>query len=218
MQLFIGLTFRTSSHSYVKIDSFRCRFDSKFENSDLLQMTLLPPFKIENMSPKDFDEFLELCSEDLESNFIGHDHPLDVDFNGFDFQTGKKNVLFLKPIIPIDLFHAQEVLKDSIKQAGGVFSKHSKHRNLGHSQVNDLQTFLPIGRVDDLNLLSLAVEKAEIEFGHSKFQMESQDIVLFEKMPGRWIARKILYSFNTTSAYGEKEDLHFQSFKTPVNL
>lgn len=219
MQLFIGLTFKASSNPYQKIDSFRRRFDEKYDKSELLQMTLLPPFHFENMSPRDFDEFLELCSEDMESNFIGHDRPLDVDFKGFDFQTGKKNVLFLKPIIPIDLFYCQEVLKDSIKHAGGSFRK---HRNLGHSELNDLQTFLPIGRVDDMNLLALAVEKAQVEFGHGDFQMESQDIVLFEKMPGRWVPRKILYSFNTTNAYEEsyqeKGVPHFQNFKTPVNL
>ena len=215
MQLFIGLTFKASSHPYQKIDSFRRRFDSKYDRSDFLQMTLLPPFNIESMSPKSFDEFVDLCSEDLESNFIGFDQPLDVDFKGFDFQTGKNNVLFLKPVIPIDLFYAQEVLKDSVKRVGGVFHK---HKNLAHSEMNDLQTFLPIGRVDDLNQLALAVEKAQIEFGHSPFQMESYDIVLFEKIPSRWIARKILYSFNTTNAYAEKEDDHFSRIKTPVNL
>ncbi len=219
MQLFIGLTFKASTHPYQKIDSFRKRFDSKYERSDVLQMTILPPFSFENMNPKAFDEFVELCGEDLESNFIGHDSPLDVDFKGFDFQTGKKNVLFLKPIVPIDLFYSQEVLKDTVKSAGGTFHK---HKNLGKTQVNDLQTFLPIGRVDDLNLLAMAVEKAQVEFGHGTFQMQAQDIVLFEKMPDRWIARRILYSFNTVSAYSESEsekaDQHFSSIKTPVNL
>ncbi|MAF77893.1 MAG: hypothetical protein CME63_06840 [Halobacteriovoraceae bacterium] len=215
MQLFIGLTFKASTHSFQKIDSFRRRFDSKYEKTDLLQMTLLPPFSVDSMTNHEFEEFVDLCAEDLESNFIGHDQPLDVDFKGFDFQTGKKNVLFLKPVLPVDLFYAQEVLKDAVKKARGVFHK---HKNLGHNGLDDLQTFLPIGRGDDPQLLAMAVEKAQVEFGHAPFQMESQDIVLFEKIPGRWIPRQILYSFNTTNAYAEKEDLPFSTMKTPVNL
>lgn len=215
MHLFIGLTFKASSHSYQKINSFRSRFDSKYDKTEHLQMTLLPPFNVEGLSPKDLNEFVDLCAEDLESNFIGHDQPLEVDFNGFDFQTGKKNVLFLKPIFPIDLFYAQEVLKDSVKKSGGSFNK---HKNLGKSHINDLQTFLPIARGDDPEALALAVERAQIEFGHDAFKMESQDIVLFEKVPGRWIPRQILYSFNTTNGYEEKDDLHFSTMKTPVNL
>ena len=87
MQLFIGLTFKASTHPYQKIDSFRRRFDSKFDKSDVLQMTLLPPFTFENVSPKELDDFAELCTEDLESNFIGHDSPLEVDFKGFGKTT-----------------------------------------------------------------------------------------------------------------------------------
>jgi hypothetical protein len=215
MQLFIGLTFKASSHPYQKIESFRQRFDAKYERSDILQMTLLPPFTFETISTKGLEEFFELCSEDLESNFMGHDQPLDVDFNGFDFQTGKKNVLFLKPIIPIDLFYVQEVLRDAVKHTGGIFHK---HKNLGKTELNDLQTFLPIGRVDDPNLLATAVEKAQIEFGQGMFQMQGHNIVLFEKIPGRWIQRKILYSFNTTKAFEEKNGHHFSTIKSPVNL
>lgn len=215
MQLFIGLTFRPTSLSFKKVDSFRKRFDMKYERSDLLQMTLLPPFKIDHLTMRDFEGFAENLADDLESNFIGLENPIDVDFHGFDFHTGKKNILFLKPVIPIDIFHAQEILTDSVKSSGGTFYK---HKNLGKTGTNDLQTYLPIGRFDELNLMSLAVEKAQIEFGHGAFQMQSQDIVLFEKMPDRWIPRRVLYSFDTSSPYVEKSIDHFSLIKTPVNL
>ncbi len=217
MQLFIGMTFRQSQLLYQTIDKFRQKFDEKYSRSDLLQMTLMPPFKVEGMSFYDLQEFVEELSDDMDTHLAGHEQNCDVHFNGFDFLGGRKGVLFLKPTIPVDIFHAQESLKESIKQAGGVFNR---HKNLGKSHFNDLQTFLPIGRFTDMNLMSLAVDKAQQNFT-SPFQLQAQNITLFEKMPGMWIPRKILHTFphgknNDVESIEEKRA--FSLAKTPVNL
>ena len=219
MQLFIGLTFNQNYLQFKKIDSFRKRFDEKYSRSHILQMTLMPPFRFESYSTANINRFVEEMAEDLEDHMAGLDDPLAVNFNGFDFQTGKKGVLFLKPTIPVDLFHCQETLSESVKEFGGAFSK---HKNLGRSHANDLQTFLPIGRFTDMSLLSLAVDKARLEFT-APFKLSARDLTLFEKTPGHWIPRKILHTFPVGEEGKEgKSDLHeesdFSLIKSPVNL
>lgn len=221
MQLFIGMTFRQSQLLYQTIDTFRQRFDEKYSRSDLLQMTLMPPFKVEDVTLHDLQEFVEELVDDMDTHLAGHDQVLDVHFNGFDFQAGKKGVLFLKPTIPVDIFHAQESLKESIKAVGGNFSR---HKNLGRSHFNDLQTFLPIGRFTDMELMSLAVAKAQQNFT-SPFKLRAENITLFEKMPGMWIPRKILHTFPQSNESHveslediEEEKSAFSLLKTPVNL
>lgn len=214
MQLFIGLTFRQNHLQFKKIDSFRKRFDGKYNRSHILQMTLMPPFKLEGNTTDGLHQFFEEVIEDVDSQLLGMEHSLSVDFNGFDFITGRKGILFLKPTIPIDIFHCQESLKESIKSFGGTFSK---TKNLAKSFSNDLQTFLPIGRFTDMGLLSLAVDKARIEFSHP-FKLVARDIVLFEKTPVQWLPLKILHRFPLEETKHVIVDNDFSMTKSPVNL
>jgi hypothetical protein len=214
MQLFIGLTFRQNYLQFKKIDSFRRRFDEKYSRSHLLQMTLMPPFRLEEFTFQGIHKFVEEMADDLDGQLLGMEPPLQVDFNGFDFIAGKKGVLFLKPTIPIDLFHCQESLQESIKIFGGSFSK---QKNLGKSFYNDLQTFLPIGRFTDMSLLSQAVDKARLEFS-DPFKLMARDITLFEKTPGQWLPRRILYTFPVHDEETLEEESDFSIIKTPANL
>lgn len=192
MQLFIGLTFHPSPLISQKIDSFRKRFDSKYDRSPFLQMTLLSPFKIDFLTTKDFEGVSENLADDLEGCFMGPELPVLVSFRGFDFHTGKRNILFLKPKLSLDIFYARELLMEGIKLSGGKFHK---QRNLGRNSSPSGETFLPIGRFDEISEMKEAVEKAQIEFGHAPFDIPLRDVTLFEKMPGRWVPRKILYTF-----------------------
>lgn len=214
MQLFIGLTFRQNYLQFKKIDSFRRRFDEKYSRSHILQMTLMPPFKLEDRTYPSIDQFVEEMADDLDGQLMGMEPPLEVDFNGFDFIAGKKGILFLKPTIPVDIFHCQESLQESIKIFGGSFNK---HKNLGKSFYNDLQTFLPIGRFTDMGLLSQAVDKARLEFS-GPFKLTARDITLFEKTPGQWLPRRILYTFPVHDEDSHHEESDFSLIKTPVNL
>ena len=47
MEYFVGLSFHPGSIHHKKIESFRKRFDSKYQHLELLQLTLLPPFHID---------------------------------------------------------------------------------------------------------------------------------------------------------------------------
>ncbi len=214
MQLFIGLTFHQNVFQFKKIDSFRRRFDEKYGRSHILQMTLMPPFRLEDYTFAGLQRFVDEMAEDLEDHLAGLDEPFEVDFNGFDFQTGRKGMLFLKPSIPVDLFHCQETLQESIKDFGGLFYK---HKNPGRCSVNDLQTFLPIGRFSDMDLLSLAVDKAQQEFT-APFKLAARDLTLFEKTPGQWLPRKILFTFPRGVEQRQDQEDHFSLSKSPVNL
>ncbi|GEM_PF-707510 len=214
MQLFIGLTFNQSFLQFKKIDSFRRRFDEKYTRSHLLQMTLMPPFRLEQYTSQGVNHFLDDLAEDLEDHLGLLDEAVEVDFNGFDFQAGRKGLLFLKPSIPVDLFYCQETLQESIKDFGGVFNK---HKNLGRSIGNDLQTFLPIGRFTDMELLSLAVDKARLEFT-SPFKLTARDLTVFEKTPSQWIPRKVLFTFPGQPQEFTSEESDFSLIKSPVNL
>lgn len=215
MQLFIGLTFSPNHIQFKKIDSFRKRFDEKYDRSHILQMSLFSPFNVEENSHSELSVFVDDLVEECEDHLSGMDHSLNVDFNGFDFHTTKrKGVLFLKPSLPIDLFYCQESLEESIKLFGASFKK---RKNLGKSINNDLQTFLPIGRFSDMDFLGSAIEKARVEFD-SPFQLRAKDLVLFEKVPGHWIPRKILFSFGQRSDLKEVEESHFSLMNSPANL
>jgi hypothetical protein len=203
MQLFIGLTFNQSQLQFKKIDSFRKRFDDKYQCSHLLQMTLLPPFKL----------VVNDLSDDLDGQFCGIDKALEVDFNGFDFvTTGRNGVVFLKPTLPVDLYHCQEAIQGVLKELGATSKK---HKNLARCSLNDLQTFLPIGRFDDMDLMSVAVNTAKIEFD-GPFSLRANNLVLFEKTPTQWLPLRILHSFE--QGISKDGQVDFSLAPTPVTL
>lgn len=189
--------------NYQKIDSFRQRFDFKYSRSNILQMTLIPPFQFEKNGLRGLRDFLEMSSDELESHLLGFFEDIHIPFNGFDFKSGKKGVLYLKPSLPIDLYHCQESLFEILKETHGTIRKYKK---LNVSQIDDLQTFLPIGRFIDPFQLELAVDQAKIEFD-SQFIMRAKDITLFEKMPGKWIPQKVLFKFSNYRQEKFKEDI-----------
>jgi len=212
MQLFIGLTFIQTQLQFKKIDSFRKRFDDKYSRSHLLQMTLLPPFKLEGLNPVMFDNMVNDLSDDLDGHFCGIETGLKVEFNGLDFVTGRNGMIFLKPTFPVDLYHCQEAIQGMLKEMGATSKK---HKNLAKSSTNDLQTFLPIGRFDDMELMSVAVNQAKIEFD-GPFFLRVKNLVLFEKTPTQWLPLRILYNFQQGNSQAESEA--FSLMPTPVSL
>ena len=70
MEFFIGLTFDPSSIHYNKIESFRKRFDSKYQRGDKLQLTLLPPFTIDFQNNEALNNFTEELSDLLEGHLV----------------------------------------------------------------------------------------------------------------------------------------------------
>ncbi len=201
MKLFVGLTFQESHLHYKKIDSFRCRFDKKYSCSSFSQMTLLPPFWVSGKLKGGVAKLVEHLEEELETHLHGFDHQFVIPFNGFDFKTGRGGVLYLRPELPDDLFHCQEVMREIIESHGGMFKK----RKLSVSGLYaDTETFLPIGRLTDLEGLELAIKTAQLEF-NNPFNLALKAIALFEKAPNQWVLRKNLFLFDKLEADCEED-------------
>jgi hypothetical protein len=190
MQLFIGLTFYQDQLHYQKIDYYRQRFDEKFSRSSELPLSLLPPFIWNGNSRSDEINLYEHLQEDIEDQLLHGFEECRVEFKGIDFRAGNKGHVFLRPTFPTEMFHCQEVLRDMILLNNGHFKK---NKNTVRSSEK-AGAMLPIARTQDLNLLNMAVETAKNEFSES-FHLRAKDITIFEKLPGEWIARKILFTF-----------------------
>lgn len=186
MEFFIGLTFDPSSIHYNKIESFRKRFDSKFQKGEKLQLTLLPPFSIDFPNNEGLANFTEELSDLLDSHLYGLDQVSQIEFNGITFSMGKKGVLALTPKIAPELFYIQESLYSFLKESGARFKK----------SKNATNPLMPIGRFDFHDLLESAIEVAKIEFS-SPFVMNGASFVLFEKGPQQWIIKNNLYDFDS---------------------
>jgi hypothetical protein len=184
VEYFIGLTFQPSSIHYKKIDSFRKRFDSKYENSKLLQMTLLPPFQIDFKNNDDLNSFEDELREVLEGHLYGLDDLAQIEFTGISFSMGKKGVLSLTPKISPDFLHCQESLHHVLKESGAHFLK----------AKNNANTVLPIGRFDYADQLEGAIDLAKIEFS-TPFVLHGESFYLFEKTPKLWVPKIKLYDF-----------------------
>ena len=186
MEFFIGLTFDPSSIHHTKIESFRKRFDSKYQKDEKLQLTLLPPFTIDFQKNDELNNFIEGLSDLLDSHLFGLDQISQIEFNGISFSMGKKGVLALTPKISPELFYCQESLHSFLKESGARFKKSKDTTN----------PLLPIGRFEYSDHLESAIETAKIEFS-SPFVMNGAHFVLFEKVHQQWIAKTNLYDFDS---------------------
>lgn len=186
MEFFIGLTFDPSSIHHNKVESFRKRFDSKFQKGEKLQLTILPPFTIDFPKNEDFNNFTEELTDLLEGHLFGLDLISQIEFNGITFSMGKKGVLALTPKVSPELFYCQESLYSFLKESGARFKK----------SKNATNPLLPIGRFDFTDKLESAIEVAKVEFSQP-FVMNAASFVLFERTPQQWIAKTNLYDFDS---------------------
>lgn len=206
MELFIALTFHENDLFYKKIDSFRSRFDYKYSKSPLLLMTLVSPFVLNNNILKhDHKNIIEWLRDDIDNFLMGYNDNFEVNFNGFDFFSGRKGVIYLKPELPSELSYFKETAFDFLKESGAVFKREEKLEKLS---LKSDYTYLPIARSSDQELLSYGVSTAQVEFS-SPFTLHAKEVALFEKVPGLWICRSILHNFKTSekgykNSFGEK--------------
>jgi hypothetical protein len=192
MQYFIALTFDEQDLAYQKIDNFRQMFDHKHGRSPHVLMSLLPPFSFlkKKLSHLDYNKMVECLKDDLDNYLSGIDGDFKVRFNGFDFASGKKGVVYLKPELPNEMFFFQEAASEYLCDHGATFLK--QERTMKPKDSGD--SFLPIGRGGDQQLLRRAVEKARVEFT-LPFHLRLREVILFEKLPGQWIKRAVLHRF-----------------------
>ena len=190
MTFFIALTFSSDSLHYQKIDSFRRRFDSKYWKGPILQLSLLPPFRVSKPALR---SLMNTLSDEIENHMQDLTEVRDVHFGGIDFTTGKKSTLFLMPQMPIDLIHCSEALLDIICDHGGSLKKRRVYKGDYSSETE--RVFLPIGRFHDPFLTEAAVETARCEFPN-EFSLRADSITLFEITASGWSPVRKLFTFS----------------------
>jgi hypothetical protein len=105
-KFFLGLTFYPDNSFSKNIESFRSRFDTKYQTNPYLHLPIVPPFEIEVTEVKKLQQELV---EELESFFFENTANHVLKFAGLDVHEYKKNkILYLNPIIEEELALCQE--------------------------------------------------------------------------------------------------------------
>lgn len=185
MQSYFGLIFDSSSIHTKKIESFKQRYDSKFNSNPYVVLTILPPFEIELRNQESYKKFFESLTDIVDSHLIGLNEIGQIQFNGLKFNMGKKGILTLTPKLSVDFEHLRESLHDFLKSEGVSFAK-SKNIN---------NACLPIGRFEYADQLESALEKAKEEFS-LPFILQATSLVLFERNFHIWNYKQTIFEFN----------------------
>jgi 2'-5' RNA ligase len=184
-KLFVGLTFFPDNSFAKNIESFRSRFDAKFNSTPYLHLPIVPPFEVEVTEVKKLKQEL---IEELESFFFENTAHHSLRFTGLDVHEYKKNkILYLNPVIEDELSYCQESLF-SICQS---YLEREK-------KMKDKKTFLTIGRYQETYDLHSSIDQAKREFQEFT-ALPYQSICLFSKNHGMWYREADLVSFEKPS-------------------
>lgn len=182
-KLFVGLTFFPENSFAKNIESFRSRFDTKYQTNPYLHLPIIPPFEIEVTELKKLQQELV---EELESFYFENISNHTLKFTGLDVhEYGKNKILFLNPIIEDELAFCQESLF-SICQSY-ITDREKKMKD-------DKKTFLTIGRYNEFTGLHSSIDLARSEFQEFT-SLPFQSICLFSKNNGIWYREADLMSF-----------------------
>ncbi|HXH75712.1 MAG TPA: hypothetical protein VNJ08_12135 [Bacteriovoracaceae bacterium] len=182
-KLFVGLTFYPENSFAKNIESFRTRFDDKFQNTPYLHLPIVPPFEIEAPEVKKLQGEL---IEELESFYFENLAHHSLKFTGIDVHEYKKHkILYLNPVIEDQLLFCQESLF-SICQSY-ITDRTKKMRDTK-------KTFLTIGRYNETFDLHTSIDLARKEFQEFT-SLPFQSICLFSKNNGIWYREADLVSF-----------------------
>lgn len=189
-KFFLGLTFYPDNSFSRKIDSFRSRFDIKYQTNPCLHLPIVPPFEIEVTEGKKLQQELV---EELESFFFENTANHLMKFSGIDVHEYKKNkILYLNPMMEEEFSLCQESL----------FAICQSYISDREKKMKDSKkTFLTIGRYQDPLELHAGIDLAQKEFQEFT-ALAFQSICLFSKNNGIWYREADLISF-------EKPDVSF---------
>ncbi len=181
-KLFVGLTFYPDNSFAKTIESFRSRFDEKYQNTPYLHLPIVPPFEIEVQEVKKLQQELV---EELESFYFENTANHSMQFTGLDVHEYKKNILlYLNPVIEDELSFCQESL----------FSICQSYITDRTKKMKDKKTFLTIGRFQANADLHSSIEMARKEFEEFT-SLPFASICLFSKNNGIWYREADLISF-----------------------
>ncbi len=185
-KLFVGLTFYSDNSLAKKIESYRSRFDEKFQTNPYLHLPIVPPFEIEVTEVKKLQQELV---EELESFYFENTEHHLLNFTGLDVHEYKKNkILYLNPLIEEELGLCQESL----------FSICQSYITDREKKMKDSKTFLTIGRYHDSFDLHSSIDLAKKEFQEFT-ALPFESVCLFSKNNGTWYREADLISFDRPS-------------------
>jgi hypothetical protein len=185
-KLFVGLTFYSDNSLAKKIESYRSRFDEKFQTNPYLHLPIVPPFEIEVTEVKKLQQELV---EELESFYFENTEHHLLNFTGLDVHEYKKNkILYLNPLIEEELSLCQESL----------FSICQSYITDREKKMKDSKTFLTIGRYHDSFDLHSSIDLAKKEFQEFT-ALPFESVCLFSKNNGTWYREADLISFDRPS-------------------
>ena len=189
-KFFLGLTFYPDNSFSKIIESFRARFDEKYQTNPYLHLPIVPPFEVEVTEVKKLQQELV---EELESFYFENTSNHNLKFSGLDVHEYKKNkILYLNPIIEEELALCQE----------SVFAICQSYIHDREKKMKDSKkTFLTIGRFQDPLQLHASIDLAKKEFQEFT-SLAYQSICLFSKNNGIWYREADLVTF-------EKPDVSF---------
>lgn len=186
---FLGLTFYPDNSFSKSIESFRSRFDSKYQTNPYLHLPIVPPFEVEVTEAKKLQQELV---EELESFFFENTENHLLKFSGLDVHEYKKNkILYLNPIMDEEFSLCQE----------SVFDICQSYITDREKKLKDKKTFLTIGRYHESQELHASIELAKKEFQEFT-ALAFKSICLFSKNNGTWYQEADLVTF-------EKPDVSF---------
>jgi len=182
-KFFLGLTFYPDNSFSKIIESFRARFDEKYQTNPYLHLPIVPPFEVEVTEVKKLQQELV---EELESFYFENTSNHNLKFSGLDVHEYKKNkILYLNPIIEEELALCQE----------SVFAICQSYIHDREKKMKDSKkTFLTIGRFQDPLQLHASIDLAKKEFQEFT-SLAYQSICLFSKNNGIWYREADLVTF-----------------------
>lgn len=181
-RMFVAFTFHENNTLSRKVESFRKRFDPKFDSKLDPHISLLAPFEIDVV---DTNNLVEELQEEVESFFHGHSANPKLGILGLDMvKVSKEYLLYLNPNFNDDLLHCMEGVQavcESYIPKNVTYQKNKKQ-------------FIPVARSYDIESLDLAVQVARDEFNLNS-ELSIKSISLFEKRFGMWINVADLMTF-----------------------
>ncbi len=191
MDFFIALTFSPNFLQFKKIDSYRKRFDLKYNKTHHLHMSLFAPFTLPKLDLKEYRKFTTGISEEIDSHFSGLEEMNQIIFYELDFNSYNGKNLFLKPTIDINFEHC-------LNGISRILNEYCHNKKIDQSK----KILLPIARSLDSTQLEQAVSEAQKEF-QLPLILFAKTISLFEKTSDSWIQRSILYEFDNKNELTE---------------
>jgi hypothetical protein len=186
---FIGLTF-FSDNSFAKhIESYRSRFDTKYETNPYLHLPIVPPFELE---PSEIKKLKQELVEEVESFYFENLENHALSFSGLDVYEHKKDkIIYLNHVVDEELLLCQESLF-------AICQSYITDREKKMKAIK--KNFLAIGRFLEPLELHTSIYQARLEFQEFT-TLAYETISLFSKKNGIWYREAALVTFKKPASF-----------------